>query len=287
LRHLNECGLLISTDHKAALGDYYYEPSSELFTTSVQSAAAANPELAGSRGKLAMVASEPADVGGASFKVNKLKNWRGNDVIQARNLYSAPISFRPKFAMILVMNDKPPLDKADAALAKTLRIIDFPFEFVEVPSAPHQKRLDAGLKARFEGDVRYRQQLIRLLVASRQEDAVMYSARAHIPYPESVGAATSEYLEDNNTLGTTVAEWLAEHYDVGPDVAASARLRASDLLTSFVADNGWQIGNSACGEERRVNAVTFKRAMDAMSPLVRRERFNNCIHYSHIVRRRP
>ena len=103
-------------------GEYYYEPNAAIFTASDRNPSAACPEIANM--KRCIVASEPPDTEGQTFKVSKLKNWRGNDKITARNMYADPLTFRPQFGIILMMNDKPSLDKVDRAIARTLSIVE-------------------------------------------------------------------------------------------------------------------------------------------------------------------
>ena len=68
--------------------DYYYEPSVEIITSTKNNSSVANPELVKSKGKRVLVCSEPDDANpDAKFRANKLKSFRGNDLIQARGLY--------------------------------------------------------------------------------------------------------------------------------------------------------------------------------------------------------
>jgi phage/plasmid-associated DNA primase len=244
---------LTCTLMKLALGDYYYEPSSTLFTTTAKSSSCANPELAKSRGKLLMVASEPSDTGGSTLKCSTLKQWRGNDSIQARSLYKDFVSFRPKFAMILQMNDKPLMDKMDSALSKTLRVIEFPHEFVEEPALPHERLIDATLKAKFERDVRYRQQFVRLLLAHREARPRIYKEMKNIPFPAEVAAATQEYMDENNTVCTAVQEWLQECYESVTD--PGQKLKATTLLAAFL--------ESEHGKPYKATPASFKKAMES------------------------
>ena len=259
---------------KACLGNYYYEPSSELFTTTIKNFGAANPELANSRGKLAMVSSEPADADGATFKVNKLKNWRGNDTIQARDLYESIVSFRPKFAIILVMNDKPMLDKMDPAISKTLRIIEFPFEFTEHPVPPSHKLIDSGIKGRFERGLKYKRQFMRMLLAVRQDNPAIYKLKAHIPYPAEVAAATEAYMDDNNSSAMDVAAWLEEHYVRTND--PGDRVKSGELLMSYSRD--------CCNTGAKLSTQAFKKAMESCGLVS--QKVAHCMQYTGLVRKR-
>ena len=69
---------------KVTFGEFYYEPNAAIFTTSERNPSAACPEIANMKGKRCIVASEPPDAEGQTFKVNKLKNWRGNEAMKPR-----------------------------------------------------------------------------------------------------------------------------------------------------------------------------------------------------------
>ena len=193
-----------------AFGDYFYAPDAGIFMSSLadKNTAGARPDIAEMKGKRVVMASEPDDVG-SSFKVNKLKGWRGNDVISARSLYQKMSSFRPQFGIVISMNDKPSLDKVDNAIAQTLRIVDFPHEFVSEPKETHHRRIDTTLKAKFER-LPYRQQFMRMLIREYRENYdTLYGVGAAIPTPEEVMMSTRSYIEDNDVVG----DWLNGYYE--------------------------------------------------------------------------
>jgi P4 family phage/plasmid primase-like protien len=193
---------------KKTFGDYYYEPDITIVTAAKRSSSNASPEVAKAVGKRLLVCSEPDDTDpNGKFRVNRLKQFRGNDVIQARALYKDTIEFRPQFGMIFQMNDKPELSKLDDAIAKTLKVVNFPYQFVDNPMFSHQKQKKYDLKSKFENDVPYRQQFMRLLLSARR--CYMKEKKGPILEPDEVQRATDEYMNENNA----VREWLWEHYD--------------------------------------------------------------------------
>lgn len=238
---------------KMALGSLFYAPDASIFMMADKSPSGARPEIMEMRGKRAVIASEPDDATGASFKVCKLKAWRGNDVISARALYQSTVSFEPQFAIIICMNDRPNLDKVDHAISSTLRIIDFPYEFVDVAQLPHgavlqthQRQMDSGLKQRFE-DVRYRQQFMRMLISLyRANYATLFGAAKHIPTPAAVLAATQEYIDDNNDVGV----WLSTYYERTDDVRD--RCIFADMMDAYRRD---------MHVTGKLDRSTFKKAM--------------------------
>jgi P4 family phage/plasmid primase-like protien len=203
------CTLLSSS-----FGDYHYEPDISIVTTTKKCSSAASPEMAKSKGKRLFVASEPDDADKDSkFRVNKLKQLRGNDKVQTRGLYKEPEEFRPQFGMVFQMNDMPDLSKLDEAIEKSLKVVSFPFQFVDVESITqpeYQRAIDTSIKCKFENDVRYRQQFMRILIKVYN----MYvKGNKQIDEPDEVKDETKKYMEANNP----VAGWMRKTYDFTGD----------------------------------------------------------------------
>ena len=193
---------------KKVFGELYYEPDISIVTTSKKSSSSANPELAKAKCKRLLVCSEPDDADKeAKFRVAKIKQLSGNDMIQARGLYKDCIEFKPQFGMIFQMNDKPELSKVDDAIGKRLKIINFPFQFVDHPILDYQKNIDMNLKNRFENDVRYHQQMMLILLKTYN---TYIKDNQSIIDPAEVIAETNTYLEENNA----VAGWLPNMYEI-------------------------------------------------------------------------
>ena len=193
---------------KKVFGELYYEPDISIVTTSKKSSSSANPELAKARCKRLLVCSEPDDADkDAKFRVAKIKQLCGNDMIQARGLYKDCVEFKPQFGMIFQMNDKPELSKVDDAIGKRLKIINFPFQFVDNPTLEYQKKIDMNLKNKFENDVRYHQQMMLILLKTYNK--YIKDTQSIIDPPEVV-AETNTYLEENNP----VAGWLPNMYEI-------------------------------------------------------------------------
>ena len=246
------------------LGAYYYEPSAAVFTTSERNPSAACPEIANMKGKRCVMASEPPDTEGQTFKVSRLKNWRGNDAITARAMYSDPITFRPQFGIVLSMNDRPQLDKVDRAIARTLSIIEFPYEFCDASNGEvltaNQKQMDAGIKQRFEQDVRYRQQFMLILLDTyRSNYDTIYGVKQPIGRPQEVVDATNEYIEDNNSIGG----WLAETYEATG--SNTDFVTAAEVFRDFKSDNIMvRISASAFKNALSFNGWSSRKSMGVM-----------------------
>jgi P4 family phage/plasmid primase-like protien len=186
---------------QVAFGEYCYCPDVSVFTTRKASSSSANPELAKMKGKRIAIATEPNE--DDKFQVGALKAWTGGDKIQARALYKDNVEFESQFLIIIQMNHKPALSDFDSGIARRLRNVEFPHKFVSTPQLPHERKGDTTIKKRFETDIRYAQQFMRMLLEVYNEDI-----SGHRPFetPTEVDAFTKEYLDANNKIGAFLVE---------------------------------------------------------------------------------
>ena len=167
--------------------------------------------------------------------MNRLKQLRGNDLIQARGLYKDSEEYRPQFGMIFQMNEIPELSKVDDAISKSLKIVEFPYQFVDSPLYEYQRKLDASLKTKFERDGRYHQQLmLKLLEVHRSH----VKGKRVLVEPVEVQEATSQYISENNP----VSRWLSERYTVTNN--QEDRVSVEEMYRSFVDTNVENVGVS-------------------------------------------
>ena len=207
------------------LGDYAYCPKVEIFMDE-KSSSGPSSEVAKMKGKRCIIASEPTDKDGVNFKVSQLKNWRGNDVIQCRQLYKEAIEFMPQFGIMIQMNDMPSLDKVDHAFGMTLKVIRFPFTFCFNPVRSHEKMIDTTLKELFLNNIAYRQQFMRILLDNYGKN----KGRRELPDPIEVKEATQDYLDDNNQVGI----WILEKFDITNDT--NDKIKMSELYHLYTLD---------------------------------------------------
>lgn len=235
---------VISKLLKKTLGIYSYEPKASIFTSdTTDRGSATSEEIAKMKGKRCVLGSEPPET---SFVVSRLKNWRGNDDIQARGIYKEAMEFSPQFGMIISMNDAPSLDKVDKAFAKTLKVVHFPYEFVDgEPTNEYERPIDPELKDKFEQNVVYHQQFMLILIEYYHKYIRPNGKRTILKDPPEVSNATQEYIDDNNVIGA----WLEEYYEITKDV--QDKIRTMDLYQDFLTDTSM----------RTITQKVFARAM--------------------------
>ncbi len=119
----------------------------------------------------------------SKFKLNaaRIKQITGQDAVKVRALYKDPITFRPKFKLVVVCNKRPNLDAYDPALKRRIKLI--PFDHV-IPVERRDRQLGEKMKAEASG-------ILNFMI----EGARMYF-RDEIREPVAVKAATQRYHAD-------------------------------------------------------------------------------------------
>jgi putative DNA primase/helicase len=210
------------------LGEYSYEPSVAMLTTTVKSSSNASPDKAKSKGVRCMICEEPEDEQDTTLKVGYLKELSGGNKIQARELFKSPMEFLPQFQLFLMMNNPVKLNTFDGGIERRLKNIEFPYKFVDNPLLPHEKKKDLDLKDNFDNNHEYYQQFFLILIEYYCE---YIDGSKHIDVPDSVKKFTEEYLGESNV----VKKFICDNYEItnNPD----DKLKYTDVYNAFKVEN--------------------------------------------------
>ena len=232
---------VLSTILKAILGDYFLIADNTFLTTAFRSGQA-NPILANSKGARFLLVTEP-DNGTAECALNLdfVKSMTGNDEITARKLFEDNITFKPFFSLTLQCNQKPKLSKIDKAIEERLKIINYPFTFVDNPILPNQRKKDNNLKDEVIKEEFINEFMLMLLEVATNDKDIPY-----IELPEEVKAQNKEYIDENNS----VLSFLKEMYDITND--EKDKILSSDLLTKY----------KRFSEDEKMDSRKFKKLME-------------------------
>jgi phage/plasmid-associated DNA primase len=181
------------------LGNYYQSlPISELVEDS-KGAGRTSSEVANCRWARLVVSTEPEH--GAKFKVGKIKQYTGNDPINARQLYKEAFSFLPKFTLLVQLNGDLMLSKPDDAIQKRMLITEFPFQFVEKPEREYQRKIDDTLKTKIREDTTYRDGFFYLLL-----DAFI-KGKGKVVRTKNNDEKLDEMIENNSPLADFLRDY--------------------------------------------------------------------------------
>jgi P4 family phage/plasmid primase-like protien len=182
----------------AALGEYYYEPSSALFAHRSVSGSCLSSELAKLKGKRLCISSEAEP--GDQLRIGLLKQCTGHDLVQARDLYKSASEFRCNANIVLCFNEVPGVDDPSGAIDRRLDMIHHPFKFVESPKQAHEKQIDTGLHEKFSSKEYGACFLASLIINMYNEHGFNFQA------PPEVKAAAKEFIAENDYIGQFIDE---------------------------------------------------------------------------------
>ena len=199
---------LMSTIEKYALGAYTMT-TENTFITSVFKQGQANSTLASTRGIRNLVISEPADTDefqrDAVLNTAFTKLITGGDEITTRQLYKDNISFKPHFTPFIQCNNLISLKRIDAGIMRRIKVIKYPFMFVDEPTESWHKQKIYELKSLFETVNYYREYLLILLDTIRK-----YTVYNNVKIPKKVTDETEQYFIDNNPVKNFIDSFIVK-----------------------------------------------------------------------------
>lgn len=120
-----------------------------------------------------------------------VKSLTGGDSIKVKKLYADISTFKPAFKLFMATNHKPMIRGTDHAIWRRIRLVEFD---VVIPDDQQDKELPTKLKAELPGILRWAVDGCR-------------AWQAHgLGLPEEVRAAGEAYRQEQDTLGTFLAE---------------------------------------------------------------------------------
>jgi P4 family phage/plasmid primase-like protien len=227
-----------------ALGEYYYAPENTFLTTPF-SANQPNPSLYQARGVRYLSVSEPDNGRDNHFNVDFVKALSGGDSITTRTLYDRKnISYIPQFTGFVQCNQKPKLARLDQGIMRRIKIIHYPFNYVDKPTKPNEKQRDYNLPDKLKTPLIVENFILLLFSYAHKyinEDV------EKIPMPREVQAVTSEYMDENNP----VKDWLNSRIQItGEHTNTKHRIKTTEALEDY---------NSTA--EQKLNAMKFAEYM--------------------------
>ena len=214
----NGKGVFLNTITKI-LADYAAIASIETFT-------ACNSErhptdMAMLRGARLVAAQETEE--GRRWAESRIKAVTGGDPVTARFMRQDFFTYIPQFKLVIAGNHKPALRSVDEAMRRRMNMVPFT---VTIPEAERDPRLPEKLEAEWPGILQW------------AIDGCLEWQRMGLSLPLAVAAATAEYFEDEDEMGT----WINEACIVSPNVSDSSKsLFAS--WTSWATAAGSFVGN--------------------------------------------
>lgn len=188
------------------MGDYATVASMETFTESKHDRH--STELAMLRGARMVTAQETEE--GRRWAESRLKALTGGDPITARFMRMDNFTFVPHFKLVIAGNHRPGLRNVDEAIQRRMNLIPFT---AKVAPSERDTNLPDKLKDEASGILRW------------AIDGCLAWQREGLARSERVASATTDYLENEDTIGTWIAECCT--------LDATARCRRGWLYQSY------------------------------------------------------
>ena len=156
-----------------------------------------DPVLANKRNSRIVITTEPES--GVTLKTAKLKLLSSKDKVECRAMYKDPFSYHPKFKVFIQTNYDLKVDASCIATKRQLRILEFPYLFVENPTEPNQRQRDITLKNQIKDNPLFKIAFFHVLLEYYKkiyED----SPSGCIPMSENVKYKTNDLLGENDTV---------------------------------------------------------------------------------------
>lgn len=174
------------------LGDYNKTAGMDVFTEKKHES---HPtELAALMGARMVTAQETEE--GKRWAEARIKALTGGDPITARFMRQDDFTYDPQFKLVIAGNHKPGLRNVDEAIKRRMHLIPFT---VTIPAEKRDARLSDRLRAEAGG------------ILAWAIDGCIEWQRDGLRPPQSVQAATAEYLEQEDQF----ANWITECCEVG------------------------------------------------------------------------
>lgn len=177
----------------------------------------ATPSIAKLKGKRFVSISETEE--GGKIESSILKRLTGSDWQNARFLNKNEIRFKIQSKFILMTNNLPDISASDSALWRRIRVLDFPYQFVDTPSLPMEKKSLGDLHSYVDNDITWRQAFINILISYLYKD---------VQEPISVIRSTKRYRDENDEFGEWCNAMIVQ--------SDGCLLSASDVISSFTGE---------------------------------------------------
>ena len=210
----NGKGMLMKLQ-KLAMGPYYGTVMIDLFTRA-HDESKPSPTLVKVRTSRLVVAEEPEPY--QTFKDGFLKILSGHTPITCRLLHSNHvITYVALFVVFLLCNAIPEFASIDAAVARRIHIVPFPFNFRAHPAAPNERPIDTELDGSIHSEA-WRNEMILLLLDHMSPTlekcpAVELATAEFIDRADPVAAFLRDFYVEDNKAARIQSEDLRHHYN--------------------------------------------------------------------------
>ena len=207
-------------------GDYFGKLSSDTITKETKNANSTS-EFSRVSSCRTVLFEEPKKK--SKLQTDILKEHSGDTAIRTRGLFQESYEYIPQYGMIICCNDIPDLeDNGGHAIARRLRVINFPTKFCENPTKPNEKKCDSTLNEKLMNDENYRNAFIKILIDNwKQKDL-----KNNFITPKCILDDSMKYIQDCNYVKRFLDDGY-EYSEYDAKTNKDAKIQSSKLFSDF------------------------------------------------------
>lgn len=162
----------------------------------------ANSAMAGMRGKRYCQLNEPEDDNQTlTLKVARVKELSGEPEITVREIFQKSTSMRVDFTMSILCNDIPKLSKNDGGVERRIKVIKYPYKFVDEPIEDFHRKRDDNIKTRSESDKALHRGFMWLMMD------IFKKTQGKFIINDEIKNESAEYMKQNNPIAGFMSEY--------------------------------------------------------------------------------
>lgn len=156
----------------------------------------ANSAMANMRGKRYCQLNEPEDDNTTlTLKVARVKELSGESEISVRQLHQQATMMRVDFTMSILCNEIPKLSKNDGGVERRIKVITYPYKFVDEPIESFHRQRDDNIKTRSESDKALHYGFFWLMMD------IFKKTQGKFIISDDIKKDSAQYMKENNPIG--------------------------------------------------------------------------------------
>ena len=250
-------------------GDYFGKLSSDTITKETKNANSTS-EFSRVSSCRTVLFEEPKKK--SKLQTDILKEHSGDTAIRTRGLFQESYEYIPQYGMIICCNDIPDLeDNGGHAIARRLRVINFPTKFCENPTKPNEKKCDSTLNEKLMNDENYRNAFIKILIDNwKQKDL-----KNNFITPKCILDDSMKYIQDCNYVKRFLDDGY-EYSEYDKTNNPNAKIQSSKLFSDF------KCYCTTTGIDAKMSDKDFKPLVEAQGFPCKK---NNIMYYMNIMKK--
>eukprot|EP00873_Tetraselmis_striata_P000214 jgi/Tetstr1/420478/TSEL_011591.t1 len=211
----------------ATFGGYFLEANTNTFLKHHQKASptAPTPHVVALDKKRCVMSSEANS--DDEIDIAFMKAVTGGDRLQARDLNKSLISVSIHSTFVLMFNAVPSVQDDSDGIKRRLRMLEFPFRYVDAPADSNEKQIDYSLRDRFAAD-NYGAQFMGMCIERFNHTGLQF------PIPDSCAQLAQAFLGENDVFGA----FMREFYEVTQE--RRERIKPNEILQFLKSNNTYQ-----------------------------------------------